>query len=435
MQAVIVAGGKGTRLAQSTNGLPKPMVQIGGKPLLEHQVLLCRKHAITDILLLTGFGSEQIENYFGDGSRWGTQIRYHHEPAPLGTAGAVLNAFDLLQERFLVLYGDTMVNVDLARFAAANEPNSAVQLFVHPNDHPCDSDLVELDSGKRIAAFRKPPHPNGACFANLVNAALYVMSKETLRDWRSTYLSQELNFGKTMFPAMLAQGVRLFAYRSREYIKDAGTPARLDEVRQDYASGRVQTRSLDTALPAVFLDRDGTLNADKKWIRRPEQIELLPGSASALRAINRSGWLAVLITNQPVIARGEATEPEVERIHHRLEWLLGQSGGFLDAIYYCPHHPGSGFTGERRELKIACSCRKPAAGLFELAASELNIDRSRSWMIGDSPVDVQAARNFGVASALLTSTNDTGSCKPDKAFPAMPDAVSYILNNETASCS
>src|SRR5689334_9240807 len=159
MQVVILAGGKGTRLRQRTADLPKPMVEVGGKPLMEHQILLARKHGFTQALLLTGFGADHIERYFGDGSRWSVRIRYRRDAQPLGTAGALLNAFDELENTFFVLYGDIMLNVDLARMARAHNNGASATLLVHPNEHPHDSDLVELDAHNRITAFHSYPHP------------------------------------------------------------------------------------------------------------------------------------------------------------------------------------------------------------------------------------------------------------------------------------
>jgi D,D-heptose 1,7-bisphosphate phosphatase len=433
MQIVIIAGGKGTRLAQSSGGLPKAMVEVGGKPLLEHQILLGRKYGMREFLLLTGFGAEYIENYCGDGSRWSVHIRYHRDSHPLGTAGAVLSAFDKLEETFIVLYGDTMLNVDLGRMQAAHKTDAAATIFVHPNDHPHDSDLVELDAHNRVLAFHSYPHPPGHYFANLVNAALYIVSKQSLRPWcaEKLPLSRPLDLAKDLFPQMAAQGAPLYGYRSREYIKDAGTPERLDRVRSDYASGKIHDRSFANPLPAVFLDRDGTLNVDKHWIHSPDDIELLPGAAEAVRAINESGRLAVVITNQPVVARGECTEAELARIHNRLAWLLGESHAFLDAVYYCPHHPDRGFTGERQDLKHACSCRKPAVGLFEMAARTLNIDREKSWMIGDSAADIEAARKFGISSVLLRSEGQTVEpCRPHFEAETLLEAIRFVLYGE-----
>jgi len=158
--------------------------------------------------------------------------------------------------------------------------------------------------------------------------------------------------------------------------------------------------------PAIFLDRDGTLNFDYGWITSPSKIELLPGAGEAVRAINDAGLLAVLVTNQPVIARGECTIEELAAIHQKLEDLLAQSQARLDAIYYCPHHPEAGVAGERPEFKIRCHCRKPAPGLFEAAARDLPIDVSRSWMIGDSERDLGAAAAFGIPAALVSSNQE-----------------------------
>jgi D,D-heptose 1,7-bisphosphate phosphatase len=411
MQLVIIAGGKGTRLKEILGNLPKPMAEVAGKPLLEHQVLLARKYGIRDILILTGYGAEHIERYFGDGAAWNVRIHYQRELQPLGTAGALLDAFDKLDDTFVVMYGDTMVNVDLERLIAAHSPAASATLLVHPNDHPQDSDLVEMNDGKEIVAFHSYPHPAGANLQNLVNAALYVFSKQALR-----VSTSPADIAKHLFPALLAAGKVLYGYRSREYIKDAGTPERLERVRGDYQSGRVESASFDAAAPAVFLDRDGTLNRERGWLSAPENLELMPGAAEAVRAINRSGRLAVVITNQPVVARGECSEAGLRQIHNRLEWLLGESHAYLDAIYFCPHHPDAGFPGERADLKIPCECRKPATGLLETATRDLNIDVGRSWMIGDREGDMQAAKSFGIRSVLVSET------------VTIRDAVDQILN-------
>lgn len=433
MQLVIIAGGKGTRLRERIGDLPKPMVEIGGKPLLEHQILLAARHGITDILVLTGYGAQHIERYFGDGSHWGVHLRYHLESKPLGTAGAILDAFDKLQDRFIVMYGDTMLNVDLGRMLDTHPANASATLFLHPNDHPQDSDLVEIDAYNKVIALHPYPHPPGRYFSNLVNAALYVIEKDALRPWYENRQEHTypLDFGKHLFPALLSKGAYLHGYVSREYIKDAGTPVRLDRVIGHYNSGRIQNGSLATPIPAIFLDRDGTLNDDKGWIHSPDQLHLLPGAAEAVRAINESGRLAVVITNQPVIARGECTEEGLKLIHNKMEWLLGEWNAYLDGIYYCPHHPDKGFPGERPELKFVCACRKPATGLLELAVKDLNIDLRQSWMIGDRDADVQMASKFGIRSVLVhTGRMGPQDCKPDAEGDNVLDAVRLILGQQ-----
>ncbi len=416
MQLIVVAGGKGLRLRERLGDLPKPMAKIGGLPLLEHQIQLAKRYRITDIMLLVGYGADKIREYFNDGARWGVTIQYHEEKQALGTAGAVLDAFANLQERFIVMYGDTMLNVDLQRFADAhNDSGSPVSLFLHPNDHPHDSDLVELDEENRVLAFHAYPHDPKRYYANLVNAALYCIDRRVLEPFAGSRAFPD--FGKNLFPHLIGQGVRLNGYRSPEYIKDAGTPERLDNVASDFRSGRIERGSLSSAVPAVFLDRDGTLNEEVRHLRTPGQLKLLAGAGEAVRKLNLSGIRVVVVTNQPVVARGDCTERDVQEIHNKLETELGRRGAYLDAIYYCPHHPDKGFSGERAELKFECGCRKPAPGLIERAARDLNLDLTRSWFIGDSSTDMQTARNAGIRSILVA----TGYGGSDNIYTATPD--------------
>ena len=422
MQAVILAGGKGTRLRQQLGDLPKPMVDIGGLPLIEHQLLLARRHGFDDFILLLGYGHEFITRWAGDGAQWRVRIRSIVEPAPLGSAGSVLAALPDLDPRFLVMYGDTMLNVDLARFWRAHRESRAdVSLLVHPNDHPLDSDLVEADESGRIVSLHPYPHAPGRDYENLVNAALYIVNRDALE--RLPPSSGAVDFGKHIFPSMLAGGALLYAYRSPEYIKDAGTPERLDSVRADFAGGRIAQGSFETAAAAVFLDRDGTINYEVDRVKTPDELRLLEGAAQAIRRINRSGRRVVIVSNQPVIARGDCTEAELRAIHNRMETLLGREGAYVDAIYYCPHHPDAGFSGERPELKIRCNCRKPATGLVEQACREMNLDLSRSWLVGDSTVDIMTARSAGVRSILV----QTGYGGRDARYRVDPDRVAGDL--------
>ncbi len=421
-QLVILAGGQGTRLSARLGDLPKPMIPIGGKPLLEHLVALAQRHGFTDLLIFACYRADLIAAHFGDGRAWGVRIRVVVEPAPLGTAGAVLAGFDQLAEHFLVLYGDTLVNVDLERVWQAHWRGEAdATLLLHPNNHPLDSDLVETDALGGITAFHNRPHPADRWFQNLVNAGLYAVRKSALRPW--TAATEPMDFGKDLFPAMLRRGARLLAYHSPEYIKDIGTPERYDRVCAEFAAGVVQRGSLATPQRAVFLDRDGTLIADKDCLRSADGLEILPGVPEAVRLLNHHGWRAVVVTNQPVIAKGWCTEAELQTMHNKLETLLGREHAFLDRIYYCPHHPEQGFPGERPELKIDCDCRKPKPGLLRQAARDLNLDLAACWLVGDTTTDLAAARNAGVKGALVR----TGYGGADGKCPAQPDFVADNL--------
>jgi len=421
-QAIIIAGGMGTRLKARLGDLPKPMIPIGGKPLLEHQVELAKRHGFTEIVIFACYRPDLIQAHLGDGSRWGVRIRYEIEKTPLGTAGAVLAGMRLLAERFLVFYGDTMVNVDLGRIWGRHVASGAgATLLLHPNDHPLDSDLVETDEADWVTAFHNRPHPAGKYFQNLVNAGLYVIEKAALAPWASDV--KAMDFGKDLFPAMLRAGQGLLGYNTPEYIKDIGTPERYDRVSGEYASGVIARSSLQTPQPTVFLDRDGTLNREVDGVTSPEKLELLPGVAEAIYKLNRSGIRAVVISNQPIIAKGFCREADVQAVHNKLETLLGAEHAFLDRIYYCPHHPEKGFEGERVELKIACDCRKPGIGMVQRAVRDLNVDLKRSWLIGDTTTDLQTARNSGLKSILVR----TGYAGKDNKYPAQADYVCDTL--------
>lgn len=429
-QLIILAGGKGTRLKDRLGELPKPLIPVAGKPLLEHQVELAKKHGFTDIIIFVSYRPDLIEAQLGDGSHWGLRIRYQIEKEPLGTAGAVLAGYELLADTFAVLYGDTMVNVDLGRIWDAHQlANADATLLLHPNDHPLDSDLVEANRDGWITAFHNRPHPPNQYFQNLVNAALYVINKKALAPWTRKIVSSD--FGKDLFPAMLRAGAKMRAYNSPEYIKDVGTPERLDRISAEFAAGIVHRSSLDVPQRAVFLDRDGTLNREVDGIRSPDQLELLPGAADAIHRLNHHGWRTVVVSNQPVIAKGFCAEADVQAIHNKLETLIGREHAFVDRIYYCPHHPEKGFPGERPDLKIDCACRKPKPGMVLQAAKELNLDLRQSWLIGDTSTDIQTARNAGV-KAILVRTGYAGrdgkySAVADYSFDTLNQAVDFVL--------
>jgi D,D-heptose 1,7-bisphosphate phosphatase len=419
---VIVAGGKGSRLAPISGDLPKVLVPIGGKPVLQHQLELAAAAAIREVTIFAGYLAEKVDAFVGDGSKFGMSVRMVVESEPLGSAGALLQSLDLLPDQFLMLYGDVMLAVDLQRIANRHIDRGAdFTAMVHPNDHPHDSDVLEIDDSDWVTAVHVYPHPPDKFFGNLVNASLYVVRREALRPWARVRGKQD--FAKDIMPGLIENGSRVLAYRSSEYLKDVGTPERLRRVEADWRAGRLRSQRSCRSQPAIFLDRDGTLNVEKGFLRTPEDLELLAGVGPALRSLRQAGYHLVVLTNQSVIARGEACEADVAGIHRRLEWELGKEGAYLDAIYVCPHHPDRGFPGERVEFKRECECRKPATGLFERACEELQIDPARSWMIGDQTGDIEMARRAGLRSVLV----QTGLAGGDGKFRVTADFVAGDL--------
>ncbi len=434
VQAVILAGGQGTRLRERLGDLPKPLIDVAGTPLLERQILLLKRYGYQRIIILVNYQADKIEQYCQAHAQWGLDIRCVDDGEPRGTAGAVLNIFDQLDEEFLVVYGDTMLEVDLARFASAHAQHekAAGSIFLHPNDHPQDSDLVELDADGWVTAFHPYPHPKGRYLPNLVNAALYILRRDVIAPWQHKAPAGIFDFGKHLFPELLAGGSKLYGYNSPEYIKDCGTPSRLDKITQHLLSGKIQRSSLSHPQPTVFIDRDGTLNAEVDRLRHPDQLMLLDGVPEAMRRLNQSDYRTCIITNQPVVARGECSLAELKNIHNKLETLLGEQGAFVDRIYVCPHHPDKGFAGEVAALKIKCDCRKPGTAFVTQAVAELNSDVSQSWFIGDTTTDLETAHRAGLRSILV----ETGYAGLDHKYhrtadftvPDFASAVRFILD-------
>lgn len=414
-QAVILAGGKGTRLASRLGGKPKPLVDVDGVPLLRRQIEALVTHGIGNIVVLVNHAADQIADYVGQLDT-SAKITLIDDGEPRGTAGATLACLDQLEDRFVVVYGDTLFDVDIASMLTAHDRSGAqASLLLHPNDHPADSDLVEVDTAGWIVGFHSYPHPPGAWLRNLVNAALYVVDRALLEPWVDRMPFGD--FAKDLFPAMVAEGSRIKGYVTYEYIKDIGTPDRLDKAERHLRGGLVARSRRNVPQRAVFVDRDGTLNQLRGHIARAEDLELIAGAGAAVQQLNEAEFRVVVLTNQPVLARGEADEADLARIHARLESELGHEGAYLDGIYHCPHHPDKGFAGEVVALKRICDCRKPAIGMAQAAARDLNIDLSQSWMIGDSTADIVMAKAAGMRSILV----ETGEGGRDGKYAAVPD--------------
>jgi D,D-heptose 1,7-bisphosphate phosphatase len=411
--------------------IPKAMVSIGGKPVLEHQIILAKRHGITDIYILSGYLAREIQEYFGDGADFGVNLTYLVDDFPCGTAGAVKSLENIFDERFMVFYGDTVMDVDLASFIHFDqELPSIASILVHPNDHPYDSDLIDINDDNIVTAFYTKPHAP-IFYRNLVNAALYILSPKIF-DYIPTSSLRPSDFGRDIFPTLVTLRQTIRAYKTPEYIKDMGTPDRLKQVTLDFLSGKVARLNKSHKRKAIFLDRDGVLNKELNNLYKIEDFQLLPGVGAAIRSINLSEYMALVVTNQPVIAKGLCTENELDTIHKKLETLLGGDRAYVDGIYYCPHHPQKGFEGERPDLKIECGCRKPMTGLISQALNDYNIELESSYLIGDRYVDILTGKNAGLKTILLR-TGHGGSDKneynveADEIFDNLNSAVDFIL--------
>lgn len=427
MDCVIIAGGNATRLG--VPNIPKSMISIDETPLLERQILFAKRYGIKKFFILSGRLSHCIKEYFEDGSHFDVDVIHIEEPFPLGTAGSVKLAQPFLKNRFLVFYGDLVMNFNLHKLLQFDKTHPSLYgtIVVHPNDHPHDSDLIKVDINSTIKGFIPKPHPKNFFYRNIVNAGVYILDPLIFKHIPS---ESYLDFGKDIFPKILQeeQGILFSAYHTAEYIKDMGTEERLKQISYDVKCGKVSVLHQDNTRPAIFLDRDGVICTNMNNSADNTQFVLLPNVAKSIKKINQSGRLAIVITNQPGIAKGFFSEEDLENLHAYMETLLGDEGAYLDAIFYCPHYPEKGFEGERQELKTECNCRKPQPGLLLTAMKQFNIDMEQSWMIGDNVIDMLAGKAAKCNTAFITTTPSTIiSCTYTIQTPSLSDAIDIIL--------
>lgn len=432
MKTVIMAGGKGTRISSVASDIPKPMIKIEGKPVLEHEITCLRNQGFCDLIITVSHLGSVIMDYFGDGSHLGVNIQYYNEQQPLGNAGALFKLRNQLDSDFLLLNADTVFDVDFQRFVKFHrKKGGVVTLFTHPNSHPYDSGVLIADSNDAVEKWLTKEDIRPKWYRNRVNSGLHVMKPEALDltgispEQVGTQVDGKLlkvDLDRQILKPLCGTG-KMFCYNSSEYVKDMGTPERYKSICRDFMNGLVSTKNLKHRQKAIFLDRDGTINRYVGFLREIEDFELLSGAGRAIKRINDSGFLAIVITNQPVVARGELQTEELEEIHNKMETLLGDNGAYLDAIYYCPHHPHKGYEGEIPELKIDCGCRKPKPGLLLKAAEDYNIDLSQSWMVGDSENDIKAGKAAGCRTVLL----GMGNYEQDLCAQSLEDAVELML--------
>lgn len=414
MKVVIMAGGKGTRIAELFPDVPKPLIPVDGIPILEREIRSLASQGFKDIILTVGYLAEKIVNYFGDGNRWGVKIAYFIEETPLGNAGALFRLREIIgDEPFFLLNADAAFDVDFNRMLDYHrEKGALVTIFTHPNSHPYDSGLIVADKENKVIAWLSKEEERPQWYQNRVNAGLHIIDPKVLDlclrnidiDDNTHFPVGKVDLDRQILKPLCGTG-KMFCYDSPEYVKDMGTPDRFHQVEADYRNGIVQARNLRNKQKAIFLDRDGTINKYVGFLRNILEFELIEGVADAIKLINQSEYLTIVVTNQPVIARGEVSWEKLSEIHQKMATLLGEAGAYVDGVYICPHHPDKGFEGERPEYKIDCSCRKPKPGLLLQAAKDFNIDLSKSYMIGDCENDVKAGEAASCMESILIERN------------------------------
>lgn len=433
MKAIIMAGGKGTRIQEVTSEIPKPMIPIGGVPVLEREIISLSQQGIKDFIITISHLRDVIMNYFKDGKKLGVSIEYFIEREPLGNAGALFRLRDKLgEEPFLLLNGDVVFDIDVRRMIEYHRmKKSKVTILTHPNSHPYDSGLIVADNNNMVMQWLTKDEVRPVYYKNRVNAGIHIIEPSVLDETKRKYLTGNLcgtnykvDLDRQVLSPLAGTG-EMFCYDSTEYVKDMGTKERYLQVQKDFSVGLIEARNLKRKQKAVFLDRDGTINVYKGFLTKIDEFELISGVSESIKRINESGYLAIIVTNQPVLARGELTYEELEKIHYKLETLLGLDGAYIDGLYFCPHHPHKGYEGEVEALKIECMCRKPKPGMLLMASQDFNIDLQNSFMVGDSEMDIEAGRNAGCKTVLISS--ETSSFGQDITVSSLKEFVEKFI--------
>lgn len=386
--AVILAGGKGTRSADPTK--PKLAQEIGGASLLQWHLRLLEPSEIAEVVVVAGHLGDQVSRLAHSVDHCGLDLQVVQEQKQTGTVAALsLAAQELGQDEFLVILGDILMSLPIQQFLDEWRASGAgVAVVTHPSTHPEDSDAVFSDQEGNVIVVPKSSLRED--LPNMSSAGLFALSREalsryaTLRDLGSDVL------------AAAASHRDLFVFVSSHYLKDTGTSDRLRAARDDVSHGVFARRGRITPRRALFLDRDGVINPVTPEFYEPSAYALLPGVAEALRQANQKGVPTIVVTNQPAIAKGFMSYEDHHRIRAKMDQLLSDQSAYVDDYFFCPHHPEQGFEGERRELKIPCSCRKPRIGMAERAAARHVIDLGGSVMIGDTELDRGFARGAGM---------------------------------------
>jgi histidinol-phosphate phosphatase family protein len=375
-QAVILAGGRGERMRPLTDIRPKPMIEVAGKPFLEHQVELLRAQGFKKFLFLLGYLPEVVKNHFGDGSKWGVQIEYSVTAVEDLTGRRVKLAEKKLDDLFMLVYCDNYWPLPMdkmwRRFVEADAP---MMVTVYANQDNYTKSVLKVDETGFVTVYdkkKKTPDLQGT------EISFAIIRRELIEQLPDGNISLE----ETLFPPLIAKK-QLAAFVTQHRYYSVGDTFRLP-ITEQFLSRR----------PAIILDRDGVFNEKApraQYVRNWSEWKWLPGVKESLRALNEAGFKVIVVSNQAGINRGAMTEKDLHDIHMRMVAEVEQAGGRIDAIYFCPHDWDEG-----------CECRKPKPGMLFQAQHDFNLDLSRTVFIGDDERDAQAAEAAGCIPALVS---------------------------------
>lgn len=418
MDILILAGGENRRIKSLTNK-QKAFLKINNRTIISRQIDQLKKinkKIYVSLKYDDKFTINNLKKYKK------VKFFFLKEAKKLGTAGCleILNNYNIKKD-ILVVYSDILFNIDLKKYIKFHiKKNSDLTLFAHPNNHPYDSDLIETDKTSKVIKFYPKPHKK-KYIGNLCLSGIYIINKKLLRKIEK---NKYQDFSKDFLPNVIKKRNKVYSYNSREYAKDLGTPQRFKSAINDFNSIKFKKGNINSKIPAIFLDKDGVINRDKYNFKYQNPLDLIDGCFQAIKKINKIGFLTVIVTNQPSVAKGLVTIEKLEQDFKKLETILGKNNCYVDKIYYCPCHPTKGFEGELKKYKRNCSWRKPNNGMLIKAIKDLNIDKNKSYMIGDTLNDLQAAKKTNIK---FIQVGNKIKLKTNLKFKNLNSAINYIF--------
>lgn len=373
-EAIVLAGGFGTRLAHVVPDVCKPMAPVAGRPFLRFIMDQLAAAGFDRVIVADGYRREQIEDFFGSAYR-GMEIEYSPEDTPLLTGGAVKRALNrCLSDWVFVLNGDTWLDADFAAMeaAAADAPERAFAVIAVKRMRDFERyGTVDVDAGGALTAF----HEKRPCKEGLINAGVYLLRRDALDG-----MPEKFSLESDYFERVVGEGALRAAECAGGFI-DIGVP-------EDYDLAQTMLAPLARSWRLAMFDRDGTINVDTGHLHEPEKLELIPSTVDIMRGYSEDpDYKVVVVTNQAGIAKGLYTKADMRNLHRYMEDELEKLGVHVDAWYFCPHHPD--YTGP-------CVCRKPAPGMLLAAMRDFDAKTSDCVMYGDMPTDEAAARTADI---------------------------------------
>ncbi len=431
MQVVVLLGGLGTRLKEITKNTPKPMIDINGRPFFYYQMELMKWYGFKNFLFCVGYKGSLVEDYFGDGEKFGVRIEYSYDGDKLlGTGGAIRKALELLEEDFLIIYGDSYMDIDYGEViynyrVLKDTENKKGLMTVFKNNNLFDKSNVVFKNNSLICYDKV----NITSDMDYIDYGISVLNRSVIEVIPEGHTVDLAEIYTNLVKDRSMAGIEV---RKRFY--EIGTPSSLEEFKK-YTNKRIYTPS-----PFIFLDRDGTINEivfneDTENLDSPlsaEQLVLLPGTEEALKIFKSLGYSLVIVTNQPAAAKGKVTLGKLYEVNSRLKSMLSEKGIYLDDILMCAHFPQGKEGLKERFLIKDCNCRKPKPGLLKRAMEKYNVDIEKTYMVGDSHVDVLAGAAVDLKTIFLGRYKcDTcqllGEIKPDFTFKSLLEFAEYLL--------